>query len=299
MSARLRLGVIGLSEGNGHPYSWSAIFNGYEPQAMEACGFASIPRYLELQSWPDAEIAEAKVTHVWTQDQALSRHIATASRIPQVADRFTDMLGRVDGLLLARDDAQNHLAFAGPYLDAGVPVYVDKPISLTVREAQALFARQRYPGQLFTCSALRYARELSLSDEARKEIGAICHIHATAPKDWDRYAVHVVEPMLAMAGGTGAPVRTQAWREGDRTILNLGWEAGLQATVATLGACASPMALRVHGRAGWRELIFSDTFGAFRAALYDFVQGILHRDVRAQPARVLEIVSIIEAGRRT
>ena len=24
----LKLGIIGLSEGNGHPYSWSAIFNG-------------------------------------------------------------------------------------------------------------------------------------------------------------------------------------------------------------------------------------------------------------------------------
>jgi len=24
----LKLGVIGMSEGNGHPYSWSAIING-------------------------------------------------------------------------------------------------------------------------------------------------------------------------------------------------------------------------------------------------------------------------------
>ena len=26
----LRIGVIGLSEGNGHPYSWSAIINGFD-----------------------------------------------------------------------------------------------------------------------------------------------------------------------------------------------------------------------------------------------------------------------------
>ena len=31
----LKLGVIGLSEGNGHPYSWSAIFNGYDSVEME------------------------------------------------------------------------------------------------------------------------------------------------------------------------------------------------------------------------------------------------------------------------
>ena len=39
----LRLGVLGLSEGNGHPYSWSAIFNGYDPQAMASCPFPDIP----------------------------------------------------------------------------------------------------------------------------------------------------------------------------------------------------------------------------------------------------------------
>jgi len=64
----LRLGVIGLSPGNGHPYSWSAIFNGYNLQAMEECGFPVIPRYLEKQNFPDDGIQSAKVTHIWTQD---------------------------------------------------------------------------------------------------------------------------------------------------------------------------------------------------------------------------------------
>jgi hypothetical protein len=26
----VRLGIIGASPGNGHPYSWSAFFNGYD-----------------------------------------------------------------------------------------------------------------------------------------------------------------------------------------------------------------------------------------------------------------------------
>ena len=31
-----KLGIIGLSPGNGHPYSWSAIFNGYSKEKMAA-----------------------------------------------------------------------------------------------------------------------------------------------------------------------------------------------------------------------------------------------------------------------
>ena len=30
----IRLGVIGMTEGNGHPYSWSAILNGYDRERM-------------------------------------------------------------------------------------------------------------------------------------------------------------------------------------------------------------------------------------------------------------------------
>ena len=42
----LRIGILGMTEGNGHPYSWSAMFNGYDPEEMETCGFPVIPRYL-------------------------------------------------------------------------------------------------------------------------------------------------------------------------------------------------------------------------------------------------------------
>ena len=35
MIKNIRLGMIGMNDGNGHPYSWSAIFNGYDPIEME------------------------------------------------------------------------------------------------------------------------------------------------------------------------------------------------------------------------------------------------------------------------
>ena len=35
MIKNIRLGMIGMNDGNGHPYSWSAICNGYDPIEME------------------------------------------------------------------------------------------------------------------------------------------------------------------------------------------------------------------------------------------------------------------------
>lgn len=293
----IKLGVIGMSPGNGHPYSWSAIFNGYDPLEMEKCGFPVIPRYLEQQQFPKDTISDAKVTHVWAQDKAIASHIAKAALIKNVVDHYTDMIGEVDGILVARDDAEKHYEFAAPFLEAGIPVYVDKPLALTVAEARRLLDLQQYPGQLFSCSALRYAKEFQLSDAERAQIGRLRHIHATVPKDWDKYAVHVIEPMLLLARDRGAIERIQAWREGDATTVAVAYGSGFQALVSTLGSSQAPLALRVIGEAGWQDLIFKDSFPAFKAALFEFVQGIIHRNERINPSFMLEVVGIIEAGR--
>lgn len=293
----LKLGVIGLSPGNGHPYSWSAIFNGYNPVEMENCGFPVIPRYLEKQQFPKDAITEAKVTHVWAQEKAIASHIAKAALIDNVVDHYMDMIGEIDGVLLARDDAGTHYEFAAPFLEAGIPVYVDKPLALTVAEARRLLDLQQHPGQLFSCSALRYAKEFQLSDTEKAQIGRLRHIHAIVPKDWDKYAVHVIEPMLLLASERGIVERTKVWREGDATTVAVAYSGNFQALVSTLGSSQAPLALRVIGETGWRDLIFKDTFSAFKVALFEFVQGIIHRDERIHPDFMLEVVDIIEAGR--
>lgn len=298
MSAALRLGVIGLSPGNGHPYSWSAIFNGYDVTAMEQCGFPVIPRYLEKQCFPDDAITDARVTHVWTQDAALSAHVAQAARIEHVVDNLTDLIGQVDAVLLARDDSDTRLAFARPFLEAGVPIYVDKPLALSRAEAEALIGLQRFPGQLFSCSALRYARELGLTEAQREQVGPLHCVAATAPKDWDKYAIHVIEPLLQLLPDRGEVERSQRWSVADRVTLQLEFASGVEARISTLGATSAPLGLRVFGATGWCDLHFDDTFRAFRGALQDFVDGVRARDVRITPTTMLEVVDLIERGRQ-
>ena len=293
----LRLGIIGLSPGNGHPYSWATIFNGYDAESMESCGFPVIPRYLEQRVFPEDQIPGARVTHVWAQKPDIAVHIARATRIDSVVTHWTDLIGKVDAVLLARDDAGRHREFAMPFLEAGVPIYVDKPLALTLRDAKDMLAAQQYPGQLFSCSALRYAREFQLSAEDHAAIGGIRQIHATTPKDWDRYAVHIIEPALLLVQGRGRVAAVRAWRGGDATTLAVRYENGFQLLASALGGASSPLALRVMGDRGWKDLVFQDSFTAFRNALQEFVDGVRSRQPRIAPDFVLEVVSLIETGR--
>ena len=293
---QLRFGILGLSPGNGHPYSWSAIFNGYDAKAMATCPFPTIPAYLAQRRFPEDAIAGATVTHVWTQDRAISEHIAAAALIPSVVNDPRELLGVVDAVLLARDDAKSHLALAAPFLEAGIPVYIDKPLALARTDAEAMYRCQHRPGLLFTCSALAYAREFQLSPHERAALGPLRYVDAVTAKDWDRYAMHVLEPLIALLDAEGPVVRTQPTGARARG-LDLTWASGVEGRVTALGTAAGPIAIRLYGETAAREMVFADSFSAFRAALVHFTDIVSGRQPPQDPGPVLNLVGLIEAGR--
>jgi predicted dehydrogenase len=294
--SELRLGLLGSSEGNGHPYSWAAIFNGYDEEEMARCPFPAIPRYLSQHRFPEEAIPGARVTHVWTQDPSISANVAGASRIEHIVSDPTEMLGEVDAVLLARDDAERHAELGGTFLDAGLPIYIDKPLATSVAAARGLFSRQASAGQLFTCSALRYAAELDLDPTRRESIGPIRQVLGSSPKRWSRYAVHVIEPALALIGEAGA-IRSHQARAADSTVrLQVEWESGVRAEFATLGDVDAPIQLSLVGVGGEIEIVFEDSFTAFKAALERFV-AIAKGEAEPIPEdEVLRVVELIELG---
>jgi predicted dehydrogenase len=297
-AAQLRLGIIGLSEGNGHPYSWAAIFNGYEPEAMARCPFPVIPQYLAEQDWPTAAIPNAEVTHIWTQDPDMSKEVADAARIPHICAEMTDMIPHVDAVLLARDDPENHFEMAEPFLKAGLPIYIDKPVATDLKTLEAMYALEQWPGQLFSCSAVGYAEEFKLEGDARADIGPVVMAEASIPKSWEKYGVHIIDPVLRLhprfveeklqsVANTGV---------GDRNQVTVTWESGLQAIFKVTGNTPSPLRITVYGENGFAELTFKDTFNAFKGALVDFVEGVRTKTVRSTPEFLRRVVEIIEKG---
>ena len=74
MIKELKIGIIGSSDGNGHLYL-GQLFLMDIIKIMEDCEFPAIPNYLNKQKFPDVQIADAKITHIWTQDKNLSKKL--------------------------------------------------------------------------------------------------------------------------------------------------------------------------------------------------------------------------------
>ena len=52
------------------------------------------------------------------------------------AKAFDEFVGKVDGIVITARDGKNHYKYAKPYIQSGIPMFVDKPI--TSDEAEAL-----------------------------------------------------------------------------------------------------------------------------------------------------------------
>src|SRR3989338_9317658 len=133
----ITLGIIGLNEGNGHPFSYAAIFNGYDPiELQKRCPFALIKEYLPRDHRNENALTSAKVTHIWTQDKKISEDVAAVSLIPNIVGSYTDLIGKVDAVILARDDPWNHLEMARPFLEEKMPIFIDKQLVATKDELE-------------------------------------------------------------------------------------------------------------------------------------------------------------------
>lgn len=292
----IKLGIVGLSEGNGHPYSWSAIFNGYQEAGMRSCPFPVIPSYLSEQKFPEEQIQNAKVTHIWTQDLEISKHVARATNIQNICMKLTDMVSQVDAVLLARDDAENHYEMAEIFLKRGLPIFIDKPLAYSLREANRILSLEQYQGQLFTCSGLKFSKDLELTDKQKNSIGRIKSFEARVPKDWKKYSIHMIDPVLNYFSKIEKIKSSARQIAGDKTTLNVTWESGLTASFTSFGHEPSPIQITIIGEKSHQTLTFKNTFQAFKSSLEVFVSSVQKRSREIPLAHTLAAIELIEKG---
>ena len=197
----LKIGMIGYNEGNGHPYSYSAIFNGYNrKELLKKCPYPIIKKYLINDHKNKNHSPHAKVTHLWTQNKNVCKNISAVSKIPNIVESYKDFVNKVDCIILARDDIQNHYKIANFFLEKKIPIFIDKQLVFNSAELTKIKNTIKKNKSLFVSgSTARYSNELK---EIKKLISKeeILSIHCISKVNWMRYAHHVLEPVTIMIG---------------------------------------------------------------------------------------------------
>src|SRR5438128_2696349 len=75
----------------------------------------------------------------------------------EIVAKPADLIGKIDAVMIESQQGSRHLERARPFLEAGLPTFIDKPFAGSVNEADAILAlATRHNAPLMSCSALRY-----------------------------------------------------------------------------------------------------------------------------------------------
>lgn len=143
---------------------------------------------------------------------------SSASAI-RVVDTAADLVGLVDGAVVGHRRASQHQAAAVPLLEAGIPVFVDKPLAADLSEAEAVIAAaERGGAALASWSALRWSAAATLA--GRLELTSVLMEGPADPASEfggiSFYGVHCADLAVALLGG---PVESIEVRVGEGEVV--------------------------------------------------------------------------------
>ncbi len=212
-------------------------------------------------------------------------------------ETIPELCRHVDAILLTSVDGRPHLEQAKPVIEAGLPMFIDKPVAGSLRDAIEIYRLAEEKGvPCFSTSSLRYYK--GVVEVASAEIGELRSVISYGPASLEPhhpdlfwYGIHPTEALFTvMSTGCESVVRTST----DATIVVTGeWSGGRIGTLH--GIC--------QGKAGYQVTAFGSKGiakqsqgGDYSPMLEEIVKFVRTGEPPVSPEETLEIYAFMEAA---
>ncbi len=295
---QIRIAMLGITPGNGHPYSWSAMFNGYNKKAMtEECPYAGIPEYLNKQPEATLAIPNANVTHICCTGtgEFTAEHVAECSLIPNVVKEPTEVIGEVDAVIVATDIGSEHVERCRPFVEAGIPLFVDKPMVDNAQDLQ-VFNRWVADGKpILSSSSMRYVKEFMPYRVSTANLGELRYVSITTAKKWETYGIHALESVYPILGPGFVSARNTGTKQ--RNVVHIKHSCGADVVVvASSDMYGAFGVLTLCGTKDNDQLVSKDSFFSFKSQLETFVSYLRTGERPFPYAQTEELMRMVIAG---
>lgn len=232
-------------------------------------------------------------------------------RIPGYTKRMKDlgvplvekpeqMIGKVDGMLIESQQGSMHYQRAKPFLEKGIPCFIDKPFTGSYADAKKIAALSaKWKAPVFTSSSLRYAPDLvKYAKDARhgKIEGAIAwspaSLHDGNPGLY-HYGIHGVEILYTLMG-PGCE-RVTCLHEKGVDVVTGHWKDGRAATFRGLRAGAKGYGFTAFAQRGIAHVAIG-TGQIYRELLKKIVQFFETGKAPVPLSESVEMMGFIEAA---
>ncbi len=167
----------------------------------------------------DPKYSDYEVVGVYSDESEPCEKLAARFGAP-VMKSYDEAVGRVDAVMITARHGKNHYKYAKPYIKSGVPMFIDKPITVDPTEAVEFMKELRDNGvKICGGSSLRHAAEVkalkagALAEEGGETLGGIVRAPLSSNSEYGGfwfYAQHLVEMVLEVFGKYPRSVATYA-----------------------------------------------------------------------------------------
>ncbi len=272
-----------------HGRVFPQMFNGYDKTAARK------------RKWPlySSRVGKnAKITYIWDEDAKAAREVARICGIDHIVDRKEDMIGKVDGVIITDDGTMKHQKRSLPFLRAGIPTFIDKPLSPSPLEAQRIVnLARRHRAPIMSCSALRYAKEIKDVMKKRREIGEILTGTAICAGDLVFYGIHPCEGLYVLLGERVKSVRNVGDKGKD--ILAVRYKDGRRFLVIANEDINYLLQINLYGTKGSAQINIEDSEHFYSEMLKNFVGMVKTGKEPFSVSETLEIIRILALGKKS
>ena len=155
------------------------------------------------------EYSDIEVVGVYSDEPEAARALSEKHGVP-VLEKYTDAVGAIDGLIITARHGDNHYKYAKPYIGTGIPMFIDKPITISEDEAVTFMRALRDNNvRISGGSCLKYeklVKELraeALSEKDGKTVGGAVRAPISSASVYGGiyfYAQHLVEMICEIFG---------------------------------------------------------------------------------------------------
>ena len=275
--------------GSFHANVWAAILNGFDAERADAEGWPLIGE-------DQRQIEGARIVALWDPNRENAERMARVFGIETVCDSPEELAQGVDAGLFAETGRFDMLPYARPFLERGLPCYLDKPLAQRAEKAREIvdFAR-KHDAPLLSCSGWRFCDGAAQLHSQMDAIGgARLLIGVVNLASFEVYAIHGVEMALGLMGPGVAEVASVG--EEGRDVALLRWPDGRQAVLHLYDrSIAAGRRFIVYGPDGCAE---TDDLGEIHQPLLErFLSMCRTGESPLSDPEMVEAVEIVEAIR--
>ena len=101
--------------------------------AILGCENSHASNFLEFICNTDA-YSDVEVVGVYSNEPAAAKALNEKYGV-KILENYTDAVGQIDGLVITARHGDLHYEYAKPYLDSGIPMFIDKPLTIKTSDA--------------------------------------------------------------------------------------------------------------------------------------------------------------------